>query len=167
MGSAPGLAGTTVTIFGDSRPLDHALSEELNRRGCSTHYVSVPTGWLRSVTHAVVRLDTAAGAAAIKQLATTEQPRSHVVAVCAEPNDVSESERVNEMCRACGMHHDVSLIWHPALATVEPPPALPPANAVIAADALASTVADEMAERSMLEGPSFVARPFVPRSPFH
>ena len=44
-----------------------------------------------------------------------QEPRSHVIAVGLEPADPAESDRVREMCRAAGSHHDVSLIWHPPL----------------------------------------------------
>jgi hypothetical protein len=162
MSGAEGLAGTTVTLFGGSDPLDHALSHELGRRGCKIHYVSVPSGWFRSATHVIMRLDTAAGADALEQLAATPEPPSHVIAVCPEPVDAIESHRVNEMCRACGAHHDVSLIWHPPLAGWSvAPSAISPPDAVTATDALATTIADEMVAHVSVGAPAFVARPFV------
>jgi hypothetical protein len=161
MENTPGSTGTTVTLFGNSDPLDHALSEELGRRGCKTHDVSVPTGWLPSATHAIMRLDTVAGAEALKQLAETRQPRSHVIAVCAEPADTSESDRVREMCRACGMHHDVSLIWHPPLDSDVAAPAGAPSDVGVATNALVATVADEMVEHSSVGQPSFVTLPLL------
>ena len=152
----PGSTGTTVTLFGGSDPLDHALSVHLDRRGCKTHSVTVATGWLQSATHAIMRLDTVAGAEAFKQLAGTPEPRSHVVAVCPEPDDAAESDRVRDLCRACGLHHDVALIWHPPLG----------ANSTAAATArtttaLAETVADEMADHLAVGAPAFVTRPFT------
>ena len=166
MTQVPGSATTTVTLFGDNDALDHALSDQLGRRGCRTHFVSVPTGWLRSATHAIMRLDTDAGADALRQLAETPQPRSHVIAVCPEPVDSSESDRVREMCQACGVHHDISLIWHPRLETDMAAALARPADAVaadakVATNALAVTVAAEMAEHSTVGKPSFVTRPFV------
>ena len=162
MTKPPGSTGTTVTLFGDSNAFDHALSDQLGRRGCKTHFVSVPTGWLRSATHAVMRLDTAAGADALKELAETPEPRSHVIAVCPESADASESDRVREMCRACGTHHDVSLIWHTPLAPDVPAAAEPVAEVATRAarttNALAQTVAAEMAEHSSVGPPAFVAR---------
>ena len=86
----PGFTRTTVTLFGSSDPLDQALSSQLDQRGCKTHSVTVATGWLQSVTHAIMRLDTVAGAEAFKQLADTPAPRSHVVAVCPETDDVAD-----------------------------------------------------------------------------
>jgi hypothetical protein len=165
MANAPGSTGTTVTLFGDSDSLDHALGTQLERRGCRTHYVSVPTGWLRSATHAVMRLDTAAGAEALKELSETPEPHSHVIAVCPESVDSSVSDRVREMCRACGMHHDVSLIWHPPLdAEVSTSPGGTTENA--AANALAAKVVDEMM-RTPAGQPSFVTRPFLTESDPH
>ncbi len=164
MTNALGSTGTTVTLFGDSDSLDHALGTQLERRGCRTHFVSVPTGWLRSATHAVMRLDTAAGADALKELAMTDQPLSHVIAVCPESVDSSESDRVRDMCRACGMHHDVSLIWHPPLdAEVTPPQGVPSESP--ATTALAAQVVDEMMRTPA--GPSFVTRPFLTESDPH
>lgn len=158
MKNSPGSTETTVTLFGVSDALDHALGAQLEQRGCKTHVVSVPTGWLRSATHAVMRLDTAAGADALKALADTREPRSHVIAVCPDTGDVSESDRVRAMCRACGRHHDVSLIWHPPIVAAPPAPA---EQAVVTQDALATTVADEMVEHSSVGRPAFVTRPLV------
>lgn len=165
MANVAGSTGTTVTLFGDSTAIDHALSDQLGQRGCKTHFVSVPTGWLRSSTHAVMRLDTAAGTEALKQLAETDQPRSHVIAVCPEPANTAESDRVRELCRACGMHHDVSLIWHPPL--VGDVAAEHPARTEVATHALAATVADEMVGHSTVGQPSFVTRPFMLESDRH
>jgi hypothetical protein len=158
MTNAPGSTGTTVTLFGDSDALDHALSAQLEQRGCKTHFVSVPTGWLLSATHVIMRLDTVAGADALKALAETQQPRSHVVAVCPESDDTSESDRLREMCRACGRHHDVSLIWHPPLEAHLAAPRGALAGTDLATNALAATVADEMVAHSSVGAPSFVAR---------
>ncbi|VXC55311.1 hypothetical protein [Aeromicrobium sp. 9AM] len=154
MAKPTGSTGTTVTLFGASDLLDEALSNQLGQRGCKTHFVTVPSGWLRSATHAIMRLDTTAGAAALEELAETPEPRSHVIAVCPEQIDPAESDRLREMCRACGSHHDVSLIWHTPLG------ADAPVNRA-AATALAVSVADEMVGHSPGGGPSFVARPLT------
>ncbi|KAA1395833.1 hypothetical protein [Aeromicrobium ginsengisoli] len=158
----PGSTGTTVTIFGGSDPLDHALSNQLDRRGCKTHSVTVATGWLQSVTHAIMRLDTVAGAEAFKQLADTPEPRSHVVAVCPETEDAAESDRVRDLCRACGVHHDVALIWHPPLGA-----STTAASTASTTAALAATVADEMADHLSVGAPAFVTRPFTFESEGH
>ncbi|MGA8988127.1 hypothetical protein, partial [Aeromicrobium sp.] len=134
------LAGTTVTLFGDRDQLEDALSLELARRGCSTHSVTTQTGWLRSATHAVLRLDTPSGAAALAQLAETDQPRSHVVAVCSEKSDQNHTRRIVDLCRACGVRHDVSLIWHLAPATK----AVRDVRSSNPTDALAAAISDEV-----------------------
>jgi hypothetical protein len=165
MANPPGSTGTTVTLFGDSDPLDRALGTQLERHGCRTHHVSVPTGWLRSATHAVMRLDTAAGAEALKELSETQEPHSHVVAVCPESVDSSEFDRVRDMCRACGRHHDVSLIWHPPL-DAEVTSTMGGSTENVAANALAAKVVDEMMRTSAGQ-PSFVTRPFLAESDPH
>lgn len=158
MTNPPGSTGTTVTLFGDGDQLDRALSEQLNQRGVKTHSVSVPTGWLRSATHAIMRLDTDAGADALQALVKTKEPRSHVIAVGLEPTDPSESDRVREMCRSCGMHHDVSLIWHPPLTDRAAPQGVTAPGIVVATNTLAATVADEVVEHASVGRPAFVTR---------
>jgi hypothetical protein len=152
-----------ITLFGDNEPLDRALSEELGRRGSRTHTVSVATGWLSSVTHAIVRLDTAAGAVALRELTTGEHPPAHVVATCEKPEDSLTSDRLSELCRRCGDHHDVALIWHPHLPP-EPPRGQRDAPARdLSTGILASTVADAVQERAVTgRAPSFAARTFEP-----
>ncbi len=145
-----------MTVFGDADPLDRALSDQLSRRGVKTHSVSVPTGWLRSATHAIMRLDTVAGADALEALVETKEPRSHVIAVGLEPADPSESDRVREMCRSCGLHHDISLIWHPPLTSRAAPQGT--ASSVVATNALAATVADEVVEHASVGHPAFVTK---------
>ncbi len=156
MTNAPGSTGTTVTLFGDADPLDRALSDQLSQRGVKTHSVSVPTGWLRSATHAIMRLDTVAGADALQALVETKEPRSHVIAVGLEPTDPAESDRVREMCRSCGLHHDISLIWHPPLTSEAAPQGT--ASSVVATNALAATVADEVVEHASVGHPAFVTK---------
>lgn len=162
MAKAAGSTRTTITVFGDNNTLDHALGTELDRLGCRMHFVSVPTGWLRSAAHAVVRVDTAAGADALRELVETSQPRSHVVAVCPVMDDGADAERVRELCRACGLHHEVSLIWHPQLDAGRVDSSDATIDAKSAATALAASVADEMADHPDVGQPSFVTRPFVP-----
>jgi hypothetical protein len=146
MTNAPGSTGTTVTLFGASDRLDHALGTQLGERGCKTHLVTVPTGWLRTATHAIVRLDTDAGVEALRELAETTGPRSHVIAVCPELADAAEAQRLHEMCRTCGQHHDVALIVHP------------PVDADAVAHTVAATVADEVVEHASVGRPAFVTK---------
>ena len=117
-----GAATLTVTLFGDNDRIDHALSEELGRRGCRTHAVSVETGWLRSAENVICRLDTEAGQRALEGLAGRDQPRATVVAVCEKPTDEYALKRLHDLCEECGRHHDVSLIWHSAVADADRSP---------------------------------------------
>lgn len=153
------LSGPTVTLFGEHDILDEALSQELGRRGCSTHAVTIPTGWLSSVTYAVVRLDTPTGAQAMQDLAATDQPASHVVAVCETPADETTSARFDELCRQCGDHHDISLIWHGPFDL-----GLDTAGADVVPDDLAATIADEIGHQAAwTSAPSFASQTFEPR----
>lgn len=155
MGDSLDLAGTTVTLFGEAEPIDHALSDELGRRGCTTHYVTVPTGWLSSVSHAIVRLDTPSGVLALKQLADSDQPPAHVVAVCAQQTDASVSDRFSELCRVCDAVHDVSLIWHAPLGpTTAGEVDLFPSEPTVPAPDVAALVADEVLEHTHSSGSS-------------
>lgn len=108
----PSAGGPIVTLFGANDVLGHALSEELSRRGGRTHTVSVAAGWFPSTDHAVVRLDTPAGKHALRKLTAMDEPAAHVVAICAKPADRADAELVTELCRHCGVHHHVALIWH-------------------------------------------------------
>lgn len=156
------LDGTTVTVFGASDQLDQELNTELGRRGCHTHHVPVTTGWLRSATHAVVRVDSRSGAKALRQLAEHDNPRSHVVAVCAETDDSTDRERVNELCRSCGVAHDISLIWYRPF-----DPAAPATEGehgeTFPTRALAAAVANEIAQHvDPFRAPAFTASAFEP-----
>lgn len=106
------LTGPTVTMFGDRDALDTALSDELGRRGSSTHVVTTPLGWLASVTNAVIRIDTVAGRRAIDDLMARDLPSLHVVAVCVTTDDEDASHQTDLLCRRCGDDHDTSVIWH-------------------------------------------------------
>jgi hypothetical protein len=103
-----------------------------------------------------MRFDTVAGADALQALVETMEPRSRVIAVGLEPTDPWESNRVREMCRSCGLHHDVSLIWHPPLPDRGEPQGS--ASSVVATNALAATVADEVVEHAGVGQPAFVTK---------
>lgn len=159
----PAEAPHIITLFGDHDVLDHALTNELARRGRPTHTVSVATGWLTSATHAIMRIDTASGAVALRELTARKHPRAQVVAMCEKPSDMQDTERLKEMCQQCGQHHDVSLIWHPAMepgpsyhAGIQPAPERPTID-------LAVTVADAVEERALASSvPSFETHTFEP-----
>ena len=116
--SAP--SALTVTLFGAHDAIGEAISNELERRGCRTHSVSVESGWLGSATNAIVRLDTAAGSSALKALTAAGVPGVHVVATCAATSSAPAAERLQRLCEECSQRHDVALLWHGPIAT-EPP----------------------------------------------
>jgi hypothetical protein len=152
------LAGPTVTLFGNRDALDAALSDELGRRGCSTHSVTTPMGWLSSVTHAIVRLDTRAGEQAMSDLTSRQVPATHVVAVCVTSDDQLATARLDDLCRLCGDSHDVSMIWHA-------PFGLPTGGlggALVRASELASSIADHIGSQDAV--PAFATSTFEPRA---
>lgn len=153
------LSGPTVTLFGDRDALDGALSDELGRRGCSTHSVSIPVGWLATARHVVVRLDTPTGERAMRELAASSTtPAAHVVAVCETPDDLATADRLSELCRQCGEQHDVSLIWHPPYE-----PGTDALGGVHAPMELAATIADEVGlQEAWATAPSFATQVFAP-----
>lgn len=154
----------TVTLFGDRDALDEAISDELGRRGRSTHSVTTPVGWLRSVTHAVLRIDTAAGERALRDLASHDVPATQVVAVCESPLDETVSARLDELCRQCGQHHEISLIWHPPFEVrLTGDGTVPSLEPVLDPEELAVTVADEVGDQETHSStPSFSTQVFDP-----
>lgn len=146
-----GTVTSTITLFGDNDQIDAALSQELGRRGCSTHAVSVETGWLQSAEHAICRLDTLSGQRALEGLAGRSRPRANVVAICEKPADTYATQRLSDLCEECGRHHDVSLIWHSSVASsrnTDNPPL----------EHLAVAVADELSAKVGSRGSSFSSR---------
>jgi hypothetical protein len=154
----------TVTLYGDRGELDSALSDELGRRGSMIHRITTPIGWLRSVTHAVIRIDTPVGEHALAQLAAQDLPATHVVAVCETPLDDAESARLSDLCRQCGDHHEVSLIWHPLFdIDVSDVVSLSGLRSVESPGGLVSTVADEVDDQAgRTSRPSFTSQVFTP-----
>lgn len=151
------LAGPTVTLFGNRDALDAALSDELGRRGCSTHSVTTPMGWLTSVTHAIVRLDTRAGEQAMSDLTSREIPATHVIAVCVTSDDEVAAARLDHLCRQCGDSHDVSMIWHAPFDL----PAGGLDGALVRASELASSIIDHIGSQDA--APAFSSSTFTPR----
>lgn len=151
-----------VTVFGDHDALDAALNEELDRRGRMTHTITTPLGWLKSVKHAVIRINTKSGVQALQDLAYRDVPPSQVIAVCELSRDDATAAQVAELCRRCGDHHDVTLIWHAPFElriadAHEPQPTGPTASA----GELAITIADEVrSQESRAPRPVFVSQNF-------
>lgn len=157
IGAAHHASTLTVTLFGENDVLDRALSQELGQRGCRTHSVTVETGWLRSATHAILRLDTKPGARALEELATVDSPRVHVVATCERTDDDHASELLRDLCRQCGDHHDISLIWHTQVPSIVEVHSHDPAD--LPAHRLAAAIIDEVSDQtSGAEDPSFSSR---------
>lgn len=151
------LSGPTVTVFGDHDVLDAALSQELGRRGCSTHTVTTPTGWLSSASHAIVRVDSRAGTSAIEDLVRRDAPAAHVVVVVETSGDDVLSSRVEGLCRECGDLHDVSVIWHAPLVDPEDLSSAPTPSD------LATAIVDEVGQQeAWTSAPSFASRTFEP-----
>jgi hypothetical protein len=153
------LSGPTVTMFGTRDALASALSDELGRRGCSTHVVTTPMGWLTSVTHAILRLDTAPGERAMADLTSRSLPATHIIAVCVTSDDQAVTARLDDICRQCGADHDVSMIWHA-------PFGLPSARldgVATRASELAASIADEInMQDAWASAPSFSTKTFDP-----
>lgn len=150
---------SAVTLFGSNHVLDDALSDELGQRGCRTHRVTVKTGWLSTATDAVIRIDTPAGAEALRDLGSAEHPSAHVVATCTVPLHEHQADLVRDLCRRCGERHDFSLIWHPSLVQTA---TASRAGADLSTRTLAATVADELLGQAARDGePSFSTRSFT------
>lgn len=158
------LDGPLVTVFGDHDALDSALNAELDRRGRCTHTISTPMGWLTSVTHAVIRLNTKTGEQALRDLATREVPATQVVAVCEVPRDDAASAMVDELCRRSGEHHEISLIWHaPFELRIADAHAAHLPEMILDPGELAVTIADEVWHQEMRQlTPSFASQSFEP-----
>ena len=133
----------TVTVFGQHDAIDHAISDELGRRGCRTHSVTVETGWLPSATHAIFRLDTAAGLSALVGLTAADEPGVHIVAVCEDPGDQHDVDRMRHLCEACSESHEVTMLWHAPLGVPTGQPELGATESPVRHLALA--VVDEVA----------------------
>ncbi len=158
------LDGPPVTVFGDHDALDAALSDELDRRGRSTHTISTPMGWLTSVTHAVIRLNTLTGEQALQDLASRDVPATQVVAVCELPRDGATTARVDELCRRCCENHEISLIWHaPFELRISDAHADTKAAMIYDPDELAVTIVNEIwQQETRALTPSFASHNFGP-----
>jgi hypothetical protein len=162
--SAQTQTAPTVTLFGDRDALDTAVSDELGRRGCSTHTVTIPVGWLGSVSYAVIRVGTRSGREALAGLLEQDDPRTRVVAVCESMDDLQAFADLQAMCRRCGEHHDIALIVHaPLEATLAEISDLLAPTAAEDADHLARAIVDQMSVPPEHGAPpQFVERPYVP-----
>lgn len=148
-------APSMVTIFGDGQEMDRALAAVFDRYGSSTHIVTTNTGWLATSDLVVARLDTPAGAVALRDLAQQDVHSSRIVCTCQAPGSDARAEDLAAVCAQCGEQHHVTLLWHPPVATSLADGGDHPlgqnGNAVLATE-LAEVVAREI---SVFIGPQF------------
>lgn len=144
----------TITLFGGNDQIDRALSEELGRRGCRIHAVSVETGWLQSATNVIARIDTPAGERAMENLAGSSRPHAYIVAVCEMPQDEQSSRRLHDLCEQCSLQHHVALIWHAPVAGAQPLGD----SGELPIEELATAVVDEVSSQIDTEANEFTSR---------
>ena len=151
-------APSMVTIFGDGQEMDRALAAVFDTYGSSTHVVTTNTGWLATSDLVVARLDTPAGAWALRDLVQQDVRSSRVVCTCQDPGSDATVDDLAAVCSQCGEKHHVTLLWHPP---VTPPLAdgadqSPGQTRIgVLATELAETIAREI---SVVGGPQFDQR---------
>lgn len=106
------LHGPTVTLFGERDELDEAIGDELARRGCSTHVITVTMDWLPSTTHAIFRLGTPTGDQAMLDLAATAAETTRIAAVCESSSDATRTEAIQAAWVTSSQGHLAALVWH-------------------------------------------------------
>lgn len=162
------LQGPAVTVFGDRGMVDTALSDELARRGRSIHTVTTPVGWLATVAHAVVRLDTASGESALNDLVARDVPATQLVGLCATSLDTSVAARLDDLGRRCSQRHEVSMIWYAPFDLRLDQAALVADTASREPADLAMMIADELGlQETRTATPSFATRDFATFDPGH
>lgn len=109
--------GPMVTIFGDGLAIDQAIAAEFGRQGSRTHLVTTETGWLASSDLVVARLDTPAGAMAIRDLASHDSSSTRIICMCQDPGSRQTADSIAEACFRCGKLHHLTLLWHPPVAS--------------------------------------------------
>jgi hypothetical protein len=104
----------TVTVIGDVGPVEQAIADELEAHHLAVHLVSTMTGWVRTARLTVANLDSPAGAAAVHDLAATDEEDGGVVVLCRAVDDDGLRDRCRQLCRECAATHAVTLVWHGA-----------------------------------------------------
>lgn len=96
----------TVTIYARHTPLIAAIADEVRARGASTHTVSIETGWVRTVSRALMVLDSPAGMSAVRGLCEADPHGARVVALVADDSDVD----AEDLCDRCIERHDLVIV---------------------------------------------------------
>jgi NAD(P)-dependent dehydrogenase (short-subunit alcohol dehydrogenase family) len=100
-----------ITIFGEADIIGLAVADGLSAHGKRVHLVSARTGWLGSGHDAVADVDTAAGAAALRDL-RADDGDDPVVVLSSADNGRDATASVRSMCRSCAAGRGVALVWH-------------------------------------------------------
>lgn len=100
-----------ITIFGQADTIGLAVADGLSARGKRVHLVSARTGWLGSGHDAVADADTAAGAAALRDL-REDDGDDPVVVLSSADNGREAVASVRNECRKCAAGRGVALLWH-------------------------------------------------------
>lgn len=98
--------GPIVTIYAQHGPLIEQIAEQVRERGASTHTVSIETGWVSSVSRAIMVLDCPAGMSAVRALCDADPYGARVVALLTE-HSVVEAE---DLCDRCIERHDLVVL---------------------------------------------------------
>lgn len=104
-----------ATIFGDGSPIDHHLVDQLGCLGLEASIITVPIGWPGGVELAVVRLDTASGQDALRDLATQELPATRAICICPHPQSLDEARAIRDLSIDCSNRNLITLLWHPTV----------------------------------------------------
>ncbi len=96
----------TVTIYAQHTPLIAQIADEVRARGASTHTVSIETGWVATVSRALMVLDSPAGMSAVRGLCESEPHGARVVALLSDDSDVD----AQDLCDRCIERHDLVIL---------------------------------------------------------
>jgi hypothetical protein len=86
-----------VTIYADHGQLVTEIADAIRARGAATHTVSIETGWVASVSRALLMLDSPAGLSAARALCDVDDPFAHVVALLTHESG-AEAEDLSDRC---------------------------------------------------------------------
>ncbi|MGJ9422978.1 hypothetical protein [Aeromicrobium sp. CF3.5] len=95
-----------MTIYARHTPLIARIADEIRARGASTHTVSIETGWVKTVSRALMVLDSPAGMSAARGLCEADPHGTRVVALLTDESDVD----AEDLCDRCIERHDVVVL---------------------------------------------------------